>query len=218
MVRKTGPEQVSALETQIARRTDVSSVRRELVDHLLIRAGAAGILQDVPVELGQWVVPGATVAKVIVSDRLKAELRIPEEQAGGIAVGQVSTVDTRSGTMAGHVRRVASAASQGTVKVEVALDDGTPKGARPDQSVDGYVEVERTADTIHIPRPVGAQPNAVVSMFRVDRATGLATRVQVRTGRASVDTLEVLSGLQVGDQVILSDMSRYGNDESLALE
>jgi HlyD family secretion protein len=218
VVRKAGPEQLDALRTQVARSTDVSRVRRELVDHLVIRAGAGGVLQDVLVELGQWVVPGANVAKVIVSDRLKAELRIPEEQAGGISVGQVASIDTRSGSIAGHVRRVASAASQGTVKVEVALDGEMPRGTRPDQSVDGYVEITRTEDTLHIPRPVTAQANATVSLFRVDPSTGVARRVDARTGRLSVDAVEIVSGLQAGDEVILSDVSRYASVDALQLE
>lgn len=218
IVRKAAPLQIEALRAQLAGRTEMSRVRKELVDHLLVRAGAPGVLQDVLVELGQWVVPGTNLAKVIVSDRLKAELRIPEEQAGGIAVGQKVSIDTRPGTIAGTVRRVAGAAKQGTVKVEVELEGELPKGARADQSVDGFIEIERSPDTLHIPRPIGAQPNATVSLFRVDPRTGVATRVTVRTGRASVDAFEIISGLSPGDEVILSDTSRYANADRLQLE
>lgn len=218
VVRRSAPLQIEALRAQLAGRAEMSRVRKELVDHLLVRAGAPGVLQDVLVELGQWVVPGTNLAKVIVSDRLKAELRIPEEQAGGISVGQKVSIDIRPGTIAGTVRRVAGAAKQGTVKVEVELEGELPKGARADQSVDGFVEIERTPDTLHIPRPIGAQPNATVSLFRLDPKTGVATRITVRTGRASVDALEIVSGLQPGDEVILSDTSRYANTDRLQLE
>ncbi|HEY2510542.1 MAG TPA: HlyD family efflux transporter periplasmic adaptor subunit, partial [Polyangiaceae bacterium] len=211
VVRKSAPAQIGALRTQIQARQEMSRVRHEVVDRLVVRAGAKGTLSDVLVELGQWVVPGTNVAKVIVSDRLKAELRIPEEQAGGVSIGQVATIDTRSGTITGHVRRVASEASHGTVRVEIALDGDMPKGARPDQSIDGYVEIEHTDETLHMPRPMNAQPNSTVSLFRIDPKTGVATRVQVRTGRASVDALEIVSGLDAGDEVILSDTSSHAN-------
>ena len=218
LVKTAGPDQLGALRAQLERRVEVSHARRELVDHLVIRAGSSGVLQDVLVELGQWVVPGSPVAKVIVSDRLKAELRIPEELAAGIAVGQGATIDTRSGTAFGHVRRVAAAASQGAVKVEIALDGELPKGARPDQNVDGSIEIEKTEDTLHVPRPVSAQPNGTVSLFRIDPKSGIARRVSAQTGRVSVDALEIRSGLEPGDEVILSDMTRYANAEEVVVE
>jgi HlyD family secretion protein len=218
LVRRAGPEEIKAMRTQVERCTEVSRVRQELVDHLLVRSGAKGILQDVMVELGQWVVPGSQVAKVIVSDRLKAELGIPEQQVAGVSVGQPATVETGAGSIPGVVRRVAAAASQGTVKVEIALEGELPRGTRPDQSVHGYIEIERVPDTLHIPRPVNVQPNVGTSLFRIDPKSALANRVQVRTGRTSVDTLEVLSGLAVGDEVILSDTSRYADQNELILE
>ncbi|HVJ90718.1 MAG TPA: HlyD family efflux transporter periplasmic adaptor subunit, partial [Labilithrix sp.] len=219
VLRQIAPGQVDAMRTQIDARIEMSRVRHQIVDHLLVRAGAKGTLQDVLVELGQWVVPGTNVAKVIVSDRLKAELKIPEEQAAGIAVGQPATIDARSAKIQGHVRRIASAASRGTVLVEIALDGELPKGARPDQSVDGYIEIENTAaETLHMPRPMNAQANATLSVFRIDPKTNVAHRIQVRTGRASVDALEIVSGLTPGDEVILSDTSRYGNVDSLRVE
>ena len=217
LVGRAGPAQLAILKTQLAGYVEIARVRHEIVDHLTVVAGASGTLEDVFVELGQWVVPGTNVARVIISDRLKAELKIPEEQAGGVVVGQPATIDTRSGTVTGHVRRVASAASQGTVVVEIALDGDVPRGARPGQSVDGVVEIERVADTLHVSRPMNAQPNATLSLFRID-ATGLASRVSVRTGRASVDAVEVLSGLAAGDEVLLSDTSRYANVDALELE
>ena len=218
LVRRSGPAQLATLKTQLQAYLEMARVRHEIVDHLNVQAGATGTLENVLVELGQWVVPGTNVARVIVSDRLKAELRIPEEQAGGIVVGHAATIDTRSGTATGHVRRVASAASQGTVLVEVALDGVMPKGARADQSVDGVVEIDRVDDALFLPRPMNAQPNATASLFRIDATTGVASRVSVRTGRASVESIEILAGLAAGDEVILSDTSRYANTDSLALD
>lgn len=219
VLRKFAPGQVQAMRAQIDARIEMSRVRHQIVDHLVVRAGAKGTLQDVLVELGQWVVPGTNVAKVIVSDRLKAELKIPEEQAGGIAVGQPATIDARTSKMHGRVRRIASAASRGTVLVEVALEGELPKGARPDQTVDGYIEIENTgADTLHMPRPMNAQANATLSLFRIDPKTNVASRIQVRTGRASVDAVEIVAGLSPGDEVILSDTSRYANVDSLRVE
>ncbi len=216
LVHRAGPVQLATLRTQLQAYLEMAQVRHEIVDHLSVHAGAKGTLEDVLVELGQWVVPGTNVARVIISDRLKAELRIPEEQAGGIVVGQAATIDTRSGTATGHVRRVASAASQGTVLVEIALGE-LPKGARPDQSVDGVIEIDRVDNTLSLPRPMNAQPNATASLFVID-ASGVASRVAVRTGRASVDSIEILSGLAAGDEVLLSDTSHYANVDSLVLE
>jgi len=218
LVRRSGPAQLATLTTQLQAHLEMARVRHEIVDHLHVHAGAKGTLENVLVELGQWVVPGTSVARVIISDRLRAELKIPEEQAGGIVVGQAATIDTRSGTVTGSVRRVASAANQGTVLVEIALAGEMPKGARPDQSVDGFIEIDRVDNTLHAPRPMYAQPNAAASLFRLDAKTGVASRVAVRVGRASVDSIEILSGLTAGDEVILSDTSHYANVDSLVLE
>lgn len=218
LVRRAGPAQLATLRTQLQAQLEMARVRHTIVDHLNVRAGAKGTLENILVELGQWVVPGTNVARVIISDRLKAELKVPEEQAGGIVVGQAATIDTRSGTATGRVRRVASAASQGTVLVEIALAGELPKGARPDQSVDGFIEIDRVDSTLHVPRPMYVEPNTTTSLFRIDPKTGMASRVPVRTGRASVDTIEILSGLAAGDEVILSDTSRHANVNTLVIE
>lgn len=217
LVRRAGPQQLATLRTQLQAYLDMAVVRHQIVDHLAVQAGASGTLENVQVELGQWVVPGTTVARVILSDRLKAELKIPEEQAGRVVIGQAATIDTHSGTATGRIRRVASAASQGTVVVEIALDGDMPKGARADQTVDGVVEVDQVADALFIPRPMNVQPDSTASLFRVD-AGGVATRVSVRTGRASVDSIEILSGLAAGDEVILSDTSHYADVDTLSLD
>jgi HlyD family secretion protein len=222
LLEQLAPRQLDTLRQQTTELASVHEMRRQLVERLLVRAGASGILQDVPVELGQWVVPGTPVAKVIVDRRLEAELRVPAELAGALAVGQAASIHTGSvdanASIGGHVRRVAPAASQGTVLVEIALDGALPESARPDQNVDGSIETERTAPTLHVARPVSLGAGSTSSLFRLDPATHIATRVEVRTGRVSVDRVEVLSGLGEGDQVILSDVSRYAQATALRIE
>ena len=223
LLEQLAPRELLTLRQQTGELTRVRDVRRQLVERLLVRAAATGILQDVLVELGQWVVPGTPVAKVIIDRQLEAELRVPAEQAGAIAVGQAASIRTGFGEahnagVAGHVRRIAPAASQGSVLVEVALQGSLPENARPDQNVDGSIETEHTDPTLHLARPVGLAAGNVSSLFRLDPVTHVATRVEVRTGRVSVDRVEVLSGLAAGDEVILSDMSRYANDAAVRIE
>ena len=223
LLARLAPRELATLREQSAELRRVREVRRQLVDRLLVRAAATGILQDVLVELGQWVVPGTAVAKVIVDRQLEAELRVPAEQAGAIAIGQAASISTgfgegRNASIAGVVRRIAPAASQGNVLVEVALTDTLPENARPDQNVDGSIETEHTEVTLHLARPVGFAVGTTASLFRLDPATQVATRVEVRTGRVSVDRIEVLAGLQSGDQVILSDMSRHAGARAVRVE
>jgi HlyD family secretion protein len=223
LLEEIAPRQLLGLERQAREVKRVQQVREQLVERLTVRAGARGILQDVLVELGQWVVPGTPVAKVIVDQKLQAELRIPADQAGRISVGQAARVRTGFGhpmesNIAGRVRRVAPAAHEGTVAVEIALEGELPDNARPDQSVVGSIETERTDVTVHVARPVGLSLGDTCMLFRVDPTTQIATRVQVRTGRISVDAVEVLSGLEPGDEIILSDMSRYVQSQAVRLE
>jgi HlyD family secretion protein len=223
LLEELAPRELETLRQQTLDLTRVRDVRRQLVSRLLVRAAASGILQDVLVELGQWVVPGTPVAKVIVDRQLEAELRVPAEQAGAISVGQAASINTgfgqaRTSSIAGHVRRVAPAASQGSVLVEIALSGALPENARPDQNVDGTIETEHTGPTLHLARPVGLGAGNTSSLFRLDPKTHIATRVEVRTGRISVERIEVLSGLEAGDEVILSDMSRYANARALRVE
>lgn len=223
LLGQLAPRELATLREQSAELRRVREVRRELVDRLLVRAATTGILQDVLVELGQWVVPGTAVAKVIVDRQLQAELRVPAEQAGAIAVGQAASISTGFGgpsnaRIAGVVRRIAPAASQGNVLVEIALTGALPENARPDQNVDGSIETEHTDTTLHMARPVGLALGNAASLFRLDPETHVATRVEVRTGRVSVDRIEVLEGLQAGDQVILSDMSRHAGARAVRVE
>jgi HlyD family secretion protein len=202
-------EQLAAQQGQIERLKAVARFRRTQVESMQVRAGEAGVLTDLPLELGQWVTPGTVLAKVVKPERLKAELRIAETQARDIQVGQKAQVDTRNGVVEGTVARVAPAASQGTVRVEITLPDELPRGARPDLTVEGTVELERLPDVLSVGRPAGAQPNSRVSLFRVMPGSDEAVRVPVQLGRGSVNAIEVVQGLTEGDQVVLSDMTAW---------
>ncbi|WP_224242590.1 HlyD family secretion protein [Hyalangium gracile] len=202
-------EQLAAQQGQIERLKAVARFRRTQVESMQVKAGEAGVLTELPLELGQWVTPGTVLAKVVKPERLKAELRIAETQARDIQVGQKAQVDTRNGVVEGTVARVAPAASQGTVRVEVTLPAELPRGARPDLTVEGTVELERLGDVLSVGRPAGAQPNSTVSLFRLMPGSDEAVRVPVQLGRGSVNAIEVVQGLTEGDQVVLSDMTAW---------
>ena len=189
---------------------------RRLAD-LKVRPNFAGVLQQVPVEVGQQVAPGQNVARVADPMRLKAELRIAETQARDVEVGQVAYVDTRNGIITGRVSRKDPAATNGTVAVDVALTGDLPKGAVPDLSVDGTVELERIESALQVGRPAFGQEQSTISLFKVVDAAGHATRVPVRVGRSSVNTIEIASGLNEGDQVVLSDMSTWDRVDRVRL-
>lgn len=209
VLQASSREQLAAQQGQIERLKAVARFRRTQVESMQVKAGEAGVLTELPLELGQWVTPGTVLAKVVKPERLKAELRIAETQARDIQVGQKAQVDTRNGVVDGTVLRVAPAASQGTVKVEVTLPDTLPKGARPDLTVEGTVELERLGDVLSVGRPAGAQPNSTVSLFRLMPGSDEAVRVPVQLGRGSVNAIEVVQGLTEGDQVVLSDMTAW---------
>ena len=185
------------------------ALRRREMAELKVRAGFAGMLQLVPVERGQQVAPGTNLARVADPSRLKAELKIAETQAKDILIGQVAEVDTRNGTVKGHVIRIDPSVINGTRTVDVSLDGELPKGAVPDLSVDGTIELERLENVLYVGRPAFGQEQSVVGLFKIDADGAYANRTQVKLGRSSVSTVEVLSGLKVGDRVILSDMSQY---------
>ena len=168
-----------------------------------------GVLQQVPLEEGQRIAAGANLARVGDPTVLKAELRVAETQAKDIQIGQSAAVDTRNGVIPGHVTRIDPAVENGTVTVDVALDGALPRGARPDLTVDGTIELERMDDVLFVGRPVFGQEESVVSLFRVEADGTHASRMRVSLGRASVNTIEVLEGLQPGDRVVLSDMSTW---------
>ncbi|QQR44292.1 HlyD family efflux transporter periplasmic adaptor subunit [Myxococcus xanthus] len=217
VVASSMKEQLTAQQGQVERLKAVARFRRAQVESMKVLAGEDGVLQDLPLELGQWVTPGVLLAKVVKPERLKAELRIAETQARDIQPGLKALVDTRNGVVEGQVARVAPAASQGTVRVEVSLPAELPRGARPDLTVEGTVELERLGDVLSVGRPAGAQPNATMALFRLMPGSDEAVRVPVQLGRGSVNAVEVLQGLQEGDQVVLSDMAAWDSVERVRL-
>jgi HlyD family secretion protein len=192
-------------------------VRREQVNALKVRAGIPGVLQQIPVEVGQQVAPGTNLARVAQPWKLKAVVRVPETQAKDVIIGQVAEVDTRNGIVAGKVARVDPAVQNGTVTVDIALTGELPKGARPDLTVDGTIELERLADVVFVGRPAQGQPESQISLFRLEADGVHASRVKVTLGRASVSTVEVRDGLQPGEQVILSDTSAWDASDRVRL-
>jgi HlyD family secretion protein len=187
-------------------------------NELKVRAGLDGMLQLVPVEVGQQVAPGTNLARVANPSRLKAEIKIAETQAKDIQLGQKAEVDTRNGIVEGRVARIDPSVQNGTRTVDVTLTGPLPKGAVPDLSVDGTIELERLNDVIFMGRPAFGQDQSVVGLFKMSPDGVNAERVQVKLGKSSVNTIEVLSGLKVGDQVILSDMSAYDAYERIRLK
>ncbi len=192
-------------------------LKKSQIESMRVKAGVSGVLQQVPVDVGQRVSAGAILARVVQPEKLKAELKIPETQAKDVAIGQVASVDTRNGIIEGHVSRIDPAAVNGTVTVDVKLEGGLPPGARPDLSVDGTIEIERLTDVLYVGRPTFGQPNSQISLFRLDGDGKGATRAQVKLGRSSVNTIEILDGLRIGDQVILSDMSAWDAHDRIRL-
>ena len=201
--------QLAVEQAEVDRLRTLLELRLRQVDDLSVRAGMHGVLQQVPLDEGQRVTAGTNLARVGDPTVLKAELRIAETQAKDIQIGQRASVDTRNGIIPGHVTRIDPAVENGTVLVDVALDGELPRGARPDLTVDGTIELERLDDVIFVGRPVFGQENRVVSLFQIEPDGSHAARTRVGLGRASVNAIEVLEGLQPGDRVVLSDMSTW---------
>jgi HlyD family secretion protein len=175
-----------------------------------------GLLQAVSVEIGQQVNPGVSLARVSDPSKLKAEVRISETQTRDLAIGQVAKIDTRSGIVKGHVSRISPASEGGTVGVDVTIDEPMPVGARPDQSVDGVIELQRLENVLYVESPTFGQENTTISLFKVE-ANGDALRTPVKLGRRSVQFVEILEGLKEGDMVILSDMQQYEDHNKIRL-
>jgi HlyD family secretion protein len=167
------------------------------------------VLREIPLQEGEWVAPGSRLAVVVQPGRLKAELRIPETQARDVTIGQIALIDTRNGIVEGRVTRIDPAVANGTVTVDIALEGELPRGTRPDLSVDGTIELERLENVLHTGRPAYAQPEGTIGMFVLEADGRHARRVSVRLGRTSVNTIEIVSGLEAGQIVILSDMSQW---------
>ncbi len=206
--------QLAPQEADVNQKKAAGDLKRQQLEDMKVKAGMAGVLQCVcttpttQLEVGQQVAPGTNLARVANPSNLKAELRIAETQTKDIKIGQYAEIDTRNGIVKGHVSRMDPASSGGTVGVDVIMDEPLPAGARPDLSVDGTIELQKLENIIYVGRPAFGQENATVGIFKV-LPSGEAQRVNVKLGRASVNTIEILDGLQPGDQVILSDMSQY---------
>ena len=210
LMERNTVRQLAVQEDQVERLQRIVDFNQDRLASMVVRAGADGVLQELNFEPGQWVMPGATLAKVVQPGRLKAVLRIPEVQAKDVTVGQPAMIDIRSGTIPGHVTRIDPAAQGGSVTVDVALDvEELPRGARPDLSVDGTIEVARLDDVLHMPRPHIGQANSSVGLFKLVGNGNEAVRVTVQLGQTSVNEVEVHSGLEAGDVVILSDMAQW---------
>ena len=216
----TGRSAEAQLASQQARTAQLQALlklKREQVQNLRVAAGTTGVLQQMNAEVGQQVSVGTNLARVVEPQHLKAELKIAETQVKDVHIGQKAQIDTRNGIIPGHVVRMDPAAQQGTFTVDVALDADLPPGARPDLTVDGTIELERLSDVIYMSRPFSGQSQSTIKMFKLDEGGQTAVRVQVRLGRSSVSAVEILEGLQPGDQVILSDTSALDAFERIRL-
>lgn len=201
--------QLDVQRAEVERLRALAELKRKQVRDLEIRAGIDGVLQEMELEVGEQVSPGTILAKVAQPTRLKAELRIPETQAKDIRIGLAASVDTRNGIIPGLVSRIDPAVREGTVTVDVRLTAALPPGARPDLSVDGTIELERLENVLYVGRPAFGQPDSLVGLFRLTGDGPEAVRTQVKLGRSSVNTVEILEGLREGERVILSDMSNW---------
>jgi HlyD family secretion protein len=209
--------QLAVKAAEVDRLRDQAKLKHDEAEALSVRAGMSGILQVVPVEVGAQVTPGTNLARVADPSRLKAEIQIAETQAKDVQIGQSAEIDTRNGIAAGKVSRVDPSVQNGTVKVDVALPGVLPQGARPDLSVDGVIELEHLDDVVFVERPAFGQEHSTAGIFVLDPDGVYATREQVQLGRSSVNTIEIVKGLQPGDRVILSDMSQWDSHDRIKL-
>ncbi len=209
---------LAAQQAKIDEQKALYQLKRSQVDALHVRAGIHGVLQLVPVDVGQHVTPGTNLARVADPKKLKAEIKIAETQAKDVLPGQIAAIDTRNGVVNGHVSRIDPSVVNGTVTVDVTIDDPLPLGARPDLSVDGTVTLENLKDVLFVGRPVHGQPDSTIGIFKIIDDGSEAVRVNVKLGRSSVNTMEIVQGLKVGDKVILSDMSAWDNFDRIRLK
>ncbi len=209
--------QGAAQQAEVEQRRAMHGLRRRMLDSLTVRAGSAGVLQDVTVEVGQQVTPGMNLARVAEPSHLMARVRVPATQARDVTIGLDATVDVRSGVIPARVARIDPAVREGTVTVDLSLAGELPRGARPDLNVDGTIELERLEDVVFVGRPAFGQEGATVGLFRIEPDGSHASRVQVMLGRTSVNTIEVVKGLEPGDDVILSDTSRFDDYDRIRL-
>jgi HlyD family secretion protein len=210
--------QLDAQQARVEQLHALYELKKSQLASLRVHAGADGVLQELSVEVGQRVTAGTILAKVVQPTHLKAQLKIPETQAKDIQIGQLASIDTRNGIIPGRVIRVDPSVINGTRTVDVKLDGALPKGAVPDLSVEGTIELENLKDVIYVGRPAFGQPNSTVGIFKIEEDGKGASRAQVKLGRASVNSVEILSGLQPGDKVVLSDMSAWDAFNRIRLE
>jgi len=210
--------ELAVAQTKVDQARAILSLKQKQLDALSVKAGIDGVLVDLPHQVGEHVAPGVTLAKVVQPDQLKASLKIAETQARDIQIGQPAEIDTHNGTIPGKVTRIDPAVQNGTVTVDVELAGALPQGARPDLSVDGTIDLDRMADVLYVGRPALGNENSTISLFRLSPDGTTAVRVPVKVGRASVNSIQVLEGLQPGDTVILSDMSRWDANDRLRIE
>jgi HlyD family secretion protein len=210
--------QLQAKQAEVEEFRALAKLKQDQLDRLKVRAGIDGVLQELSLRIGEYVTPGTVLAKVVQPQHLKAELKIAETQAKDVQIGQAASIDTHNGIISGHVTRIDPSVQNGTVTVDVALDGTLPQGARPDLSVDGTIDLEKMENVLYVGRPAFGQEQSTVGMFRLEPDGVTAVRVQVKLGRSSVNTVEILQGLNTGDQVILSDMSRWDNFDRIRLD
>jgi HlyD family secretion protein len=217
LLESTVEEQLEAQRTQVERLQAIVAFNEDRVASLQVVPGVTGVLAELPVEEGQWVTAGETLARVVEPGRLKAEIRIPQTQAQDIVVGQAATIDTRNDTIEGRVSRIDPAVTNGTVTIDVTLPDELPRSARPDLSVDGTVIIEQLDDVSYMGRPAYGQSETRIGIFRLVEDGTFAERANVLLGRSSVNEIEVREGLTPGDVVILSDMSQWDGFDRVRL-
>jgi len=218
LMRQTVDSQIDVQRQQVRRLKDIAKFQEDILASLAVRSPDTGVLQDLTLQPGQWVTSGTTLAKVVEPGKLKAQLRIPETQAKDVQIGQKSSIDTRNGIIPGHVSRKDPSSVAGTVLVDVALDGPLPAGAVPDLSVDGTIVIEQLKNVLFTGRPASGAGTGPVGIFKVVEGGSAAIREQVVLGRSSVNLVEIVRGLNVGDRVILSDMSQWDNVERVRLK
>ena len=214
----SGNAKLAAQQAKVEQMKALYELKQSQVDALHVRAGIDGVLQLLSVDVGQHVTPGLNLARVADPKKLRAEVKIAETQAKDVLPGQKATIDTRNGIVNGHVSRVDPSVINGTVTVDVTIDDPLPAGARPDLSVDGTIILENLKDVLYVGRPVHGQADSTIGLFRIDPDGAEAQRVQVKLGRSSVNTIEIQEGLKIGDKVILSDMSAWDQYDRIRLK
>ncbi|HYW32724.1 MAG TPA: HlyD family efflux transporter periplasmic adaptor subunit [Gemmatimonas sp.] len=210
--------QVSVQTAQVVQLKAIAQNQQNRLNSLEVRAPEAGVVQDLTLQLGQWVPEGTTLARVVQPGKLKAVLRIPESQAKDIQIGQKASIDTRNGIIPGHVARKDPGAQGGTVTIDVALDGPLPSGAVPDLSVDGIIVIDQMTGVLYTGRPAFGAAGGTVSLFKLVENGDAAVRVQVELGRSAVNSIEVIRGLEAGDRVILSDMTAYASAERVKIK